>query len=168
MVENLNIHNHLSDPTRSLAFQALKSSIPYLEKAADAGFALLNPPGEYTKFPLAGKAHLLVIDLVFDNPHLRLLVRSWESSLPSTGSDHVPITIHLAPLLGTKPPAPRMGRYRRETLTPVIKNFIVPQPPLCPSPSKLDDWLSESLDRFTALLKEHTPNSRPSHHSKPW
>jgi len=28
--------------------------------------------------------------------------------------------------------------------------------------------MSESLDRLVALLKEHTPISRPSHHSKPW
>jgi len=28
--------------------------------------------------------------------------------------------------------------------------------------------MSESLNRLVALLKEHTPVSRPSHHSKPW
>ena len=28
--------------------------------------------------------------------------------------------------------------------------------------------MSESLNRLISLLKEHTPVSRPSHHSKPW
>ena len=28
--------------------------------------------------------------------------------------------------------------------------------------------MSQSLNRLVALLKEHTPVSRPSHHSKPW
>ena len=28
--------------------------------------------------------------------------------------------------------------------------------------------MSESLNRLVSLLKEHTPVSRPSHHSKPW
>ena len=32
----------------------------------------------------------------------------------------------------------------------------------------MDDWLTESLDRLTGLLKDNTPGSRPSHHSKPW
>ena len=38
----------------------------------------------------------------------------------------------------------------------------------CPSPKDLDTWLAGSLNRLTARLKEHTPVSRPSHHSKPW
>jgi len=28
--------------------------------------------------------------------------------------------------------------------------------------------MSESLNRLVTLLTEHTPVSRPSHHSKPW
>jgi len=55
-----------------------------------------------------------------------------------------------------------------ELLSPLIKIFIVPPPPPCPSPKGLDDWLTGTLDRLTGLLKDHTPSSRPSHHSKPW
>ena len=44
----------------------------------------------------------------------------------------------------------------------------MPPAPPCPSPTDLDKWLAGSLDQLTALLKEHTPVSRPSHHSKPW
>ena len=53
---DLNIHNPLSDPLRHFSSREVSSSTPYFEKAAEAGFALLNPPGEYTRFPLVGTA----------------------------------------------------------------------------------------------------------------
>jgi len=145
------------------------SSTPYFEKVAQSDFALLNPPGEYTSFPLVGNARPSVIDLTFANPPLLLLVRSWEASLPSTGSDHIPITITLAaPSLNQKPPRPRWGDMDWESLDPIIKEFKVPATPSCPTPPKLDKWMSESLHPLVALLKEGTPLSRPSHHPKPW
>ena len=48
---DLNIHNPLSDPLRHFSDREISSSTPYFEKAAESGFALLNPPGEYTRFP---------------------------------------------------------------------------------------------------------------------
>jgi len=108
VVGDLNIHNPLSDPLRSFSPWEISSSTPYFEKAAESGFALLNPPGEYTRFRLVGKARPSVIDLAFANPLLLPLVKSWEASLPSTGSDHIPITITLsAPSLNLKPPRHR-------------------------------------------------------------
>ena len=65
---DLNIHNPLADPLRHFSYQEIASSTPYFEKAAESGFALLNPPGEYTRFPLVGKASPSVIDLSFANP----------------------------------------------------------------------------------------------------
>ena len=81
----------------------------------------------------------------------------------------MPITINLAP--PTLIPSPRRPRWSDtdwETLSPLIKNLRVPPAPVCPSPADLDKWLAWSLDRLTALLKEHTPVSRPCHYSKPW
>jgi len=169
VVGDLNMHNSLSDPLRSLSPREILSSTPYFEKAAEAGFSLLNPPGEYTRFPLTGSARPSVIDLSFANPHLRPMVGGWEVSLPSTGSDDVLITIVLAPpTLVPSPKRPRWSDTDWDTLTPVIKAFKIPPVPLCLSPTDLDKWLAGSLNRLTALLKEHTPVSRPSHHSKPW
>ena len=169
VVGDLNIHNPASDPLRTFSHKEISSSSPYFEKAAEAGFALLNPPGEYTRFPLVGSARPSVIDLAFANPLFLPAVKSWEASLPSTGSDHIPITITLAPpSLTHKPLRPRWADTDWETLAPTIKAFTVPPPPDCPTPPKLDEWLSESLDRLVALLKGHTPVSRPSHYSKPW
>ena len=169
VVGDLKIHNSLSDPLRACSPREIVSLTPYFEKAAETSFALLNPPGEFTRFPLAGKARPSVINLAFANPLLLPLFKSWEVSLPSTGSDHVPITINLAP--PTLIPSPRRPRWSDTdwvTQSPLIKGFGVPPAPACPSPADLDKWLAGSLDRLTALLKEHTPVSRPSHYSKPW
>jgi len=166
---DLNIHNPLSDPLRHFSQREIAYLTPYFEKAAESGFALLNPPGEYTRFPFVGKARPSVIDLAFANPPLLPLIRSWEVSRPSTGSDHVPITITLAaPSLNQKPPRPRWADTDWETLDPIIKGFRIPAVPSCPTPPQLDEWMSQSLDCLVALLKEHTPVSRPSHYSKPW
>jgi len=166
---DLNIHNPLSDPLRRFSQREISYSTPYFEKAAESDFALLNPPGEYTRFPLVGKARPLVIDLAFANPPLLPLVKSWEASLPSMGSDHIPITITLAtPSLNQKPPRPHWADTDWETLDPIIMGFKVPAAPSCPTPPQLDQWMSESLNHLVAILKEHTPVSRPSHHSKPW
>ena len=166
---DLNIHNPLSDPLQHFSQREISFSTPYFEKAAESSFALLNPPGEYTRFPLVGKARPSVIHLAFANPPLRPLIKSWEASLPSMGSDHIPITITLAtPSLNQKPARPRWADTDWETLDPIISGFKVPAAPSCPTPPQLDEWMSESLDRLVAILKEHTPVSRPSHHSKPW
>jgi len=169
LVGDLNIHNPLSDPLRHFSHREISSSTPYFEKAAESGFALLNPPGEDTRLPLVGNARPSVIDLAFANPPFLPLIKSWEASLPSTGSDHVPITITLtAPSSEQKPPGPHWGGTDWETLDPIIKGFKVPAAPPCLTPLQLDEWMSESLDRLVALLKGHTPVSRPSHHSKLW
>jgi len=166
---DLNIHNPLSDPSRHFSSREISCSTPYFEKSAESGFAVLNPPGEYTRFPLVGTARPSVIDLSFANAPLLPLVKSWETSLPSTGSDHIPITITLAtPSLNQKPPRPQWADTDWVTLDPIVKAFKVPAAPPGPTPPQLDEWMSESLNRLVALLKEHTPVSRPSHHSKPW
>jgi len=169
VVGDLNIHNPLSNPLRHFSPKEISSSTPYFEKAAKSGFAPLNPPGEYTRFPRTGKARPSVIDLAFANHPLLALVQSWEASLPLTRSDHIPITITLAaPSLNQKPLRPRWADTDWEALDSIIKGFKVPAAPPCPTPPKLDEWMSESLNRLVALLKEHTPVSRPSHHSKRW
>ena len=55
-----------------------------------------NSPGVCTRFPFAGKARHSVINLAFANALLLPLVKRCDASLPSTGSDHVPIRILLA------------------------------------------------------------------------
>ena len=169
VVEDLNIHNPLSDPVRSFASPQVASSAPFFNLTPLGGFALLHSPGVYTRFHLSGKARPSVIVLAFTNPLLLPFVKGWETSRPSTGSDHVPITILLAsPSLDPAPLHLRSDHRDWELLSPIIKNFIVPAPPPCPSLKVLDDWLARTHDRLTGLLKDHTISSSPSHHSKPW
>jgi len=130
VVGDLNIHNAHSDPLRSLSPREIISSTPYFQKAAEAGFALLNPAGEYSRFPPVGTARPSVINLFFANPHLLPMVQIWEISLPSTSSDHVPITITLAPpILTPSPKRPRWSDTDWEILSPIIKGFRVPPAP---------------------------------------
>ena len=165
---DLKIHNPLSDPLRHFSHREISSSTPYFEKAAESGLALLNPPGEYTRFPLVGNARPSVIDLAFANPPLLPLMKSWEASLHSTVSDHIPITITLAaPSLNQQPPRLHWADTDWETLDPIFKGIKVPAALTWPIPPQLDEWMSESLNCLVALLKEHTAVSRPSHHSKP-
>jgi len=163
-----NIHNPLSDPVRAFSPREISSSTTYFDKAADAGFALLIPPAEYTRFLLVGNPCPSVLDLAFANPLLLPSVVSWEASFPSTGSDHIPITITLAPpSLNQQPPRLQWADTDWETLTSIMKGFKVVPSPLCPTRQKLHKWLSESLHPLIPLLKEHMPMSRQSHYSKP-
>jgi len=79
---DLKIHNALSDPLRHFSSREISSSTPCFEKGAQSGFCLLNPPREYTRFPLVGTARPSVIDLSFANAALLPLVKIWEASLP--------------------------------------------------------------------------------------
>jgi len=72
-------------------------------------FAQLNCPGVYPRFPPSGKACPSLIDLAFANPLLLPLVKGWDTSLPSTGLDHVPITIILASLSQDQDPPTSAG-----------------------------------------------------------
>lgn len=71
---------------------------PFCDKAADLCFSLLNTPGTYTRIPLSSSYRYSAIDLAFANSHLFPEFGQWDAtSLPSTGSDHVPILVPLQP-----------------------------------------------------------------------
>ena len=145
VVGDLNIHNPLSDPLRHFSPLEISSSTPYFEMAVESGFALLNPPGEYTRFPLVGKARPSVLDLAFENPPRHPQVKSWDASLPSTGS-----TIFQLQLLSPHPPLtrnphPRGGRTR--TGKPWIQSLRVSRcPPLRHAPP-LRNWTNGCQNR---------------------
>jgi len=110
-----------------------------------------------------------VSDLAFPNPLLLAIVKGWDTSLPSTGSTHIPITIPVtSPSPDLAPPDLTWDYTDWETLSPLLKNFRVSAPPACPSLNALEDWITGWLDQLTGLLKEHTPSSRPDHQSNPW
>ena len=105
---DFNIHNHANHPLRVISRSEEKASTPYYNRATDLAYSLLNTPGVYTRFPLSGSFRPSAIDLAFANPLIRPAFQSRDATtLPSTGSDHLPILIHFAaPTEGRTPPDP--------------------------------------------------------------
>ena len=165
-----NIHNPASDPLRIVSATEERASAPYFDRAADLGFALLNTPGVYTRYPLSGDYRPSVIDLAFANPLMFPAFQSWDaSSLPSMGSDHVPIVIKISPPTNSlPPPRPKWDDTDWASLEDPLKCYQVPPAPPNPSPRQLDHWFSSALGTITTRIKAVTPVSRPSPHSKPW
>ena len=133
-------------------------------------YSLLNTPGVYTRFPLSGTFRPSAIDLSFANPLIRPAFLSWDAtSLPSTGSDHVPILNHLAgPSKERVLLRPMWDKADWESLEEPIKALHIPPAPLSHSQDQLDEWFAHFLDALTAVICLHTPVSRPSPKSKPW
>ena len=167
---DFNIHKHAVDPLRVISRSEEKASTPYFTRATDLAYPLLNTPGVYTRFPLSGTFRPSAIDLAFANPLIRPTFLSWDATiLPSTGSDHVPILIHLAaPTDERAPPRPMWDKADWVHLEDSINSLQIPPALLSPSPDQLDTWFSHSLDTLTATIRLHTPTSRPSPKSKPW
>ena len=167
---DFNIHNHAVDPLRVISRSEEKASTPYFDRATDLAYSLLNTPDVYTRFPLSGTFRPSAIDLAFANPLIRPAFVFWDTTtLPSTGSDHIPILIHLAaPSDERAPPRPMWNKADWDNLEKPIKELHIPPAPTSPSPDKLDKWFAHSLDTLTAVVRLHIPVSRPSPKSKPW
>ena len=167
---DFNIHNPALEPLRVFSYAEELESAPFYDLALERGFRLLNTPGVYTRFPLSGSHRPGVIDLAFSNPLMSPAFEAWDtSSLPSTGSDHVPILITLAP--PDDKPKPRTLCWELtdwKALRPHLEAYCTPPPPLRPSPAQLDTWFSATLNALTALLLRDTVFSHPSPRSKPW
>ena len=102
---DFNIHNPASDPLRVFSYAEELKSAPFYDLASGRGFKLLNTPGIYTRFPFSRSHRPGAIDLAFANPLMSPAFVAWDStSLPSTGSDHVPILITLASPANKPPP----------------------------------------------------------------
>src|SRR5205807_6178943 len=85
----------MADPAREYSLTETSISFPYFSRATNLGFSLLNTPSIYTRFPLGGQARPSVIDLAFASPVLTPFFITWDTPLPSTSSDHIPIALPL-------------------------------------------------------------------------
>lgn len=92
---DFNINNHPSNPLRVISRPKELASAPYyFDRTTDLAYTILNSLGVYTRFPLEAQHRPSLIDLAFTNLLLFPTFASWDSSsIPSTGSDHVPIKI---------------------------------------------------------------------------
>ena len=169
VVVDFNIHHPLPDPLRSHSAEELATSFPYFSRSSELGFGLLNQPGVYTHFPLGGSGPPSVLDLSFASPSLLPFCQTWDTPLPSTGSDHVPVQIILShPFTSPPPPSPNWSLTDWHALVPLLMDFTIPPPPSPPTRPSLEAWFDRHLSRLTTLLTSHTPTKRPSYRSKPW
>jgi len=169
LVGDCNIHHPSADPLRKHNSSELKASFSYFSRAAEYGYTLLNSPGVHTPFPLPGSSRSSVLDLAFASPALVPFFQEWATDLPSTGSDHVPISIGLAhPITCPPPPAPNWVRTDWPNLEPHLEETNIPPPPALPTKHAFEEWFDFHLGTLIELLKTHTPSCRPSVRPKPW
>jgi len=169
VVGDFNIHHPSADALRKPNSSELKASFPYFARAAEYGYTLLNIPRVHTGFPLEGSCRSSVLDLAFASPALVPFFQEGATDLPSTGSDHVPISIRLAHLITCPPPlAPNWVRTDWPNLQPQLKETNIPPPPALPTKHTFEEWFDFHLGTLIELLKTHTPSCRPSITAKRW
>src|SRR5207302_2744135 len=95
--------------------------------------------------------------------------QNWEATLPSTGSDHVPIMILLsAPLLRPLAPTPNWDKTDWYSLKTSLAAIKVSSPSIMPTNHSLSSWFDRHLSTVSTLLLNNTPKKHPSFQSKPW
>ena len=94
---DFNLHHPLADPCRFLSERDFTIFTRYCDAAFEVLYHLLNTPRVYTRFPFDTISRPSILDLAFANTALSSFVSSWDTPLPSTGSDHVPCVITLKP-----------------------------------------------------------------------
>ena len=134
VVGDFNIHHPLSDPLQAHSSEELALSFPFFSRASELGFELLNLPGVFTHFPPGGSSRRSVIHLAFVSPRLAPYCHHWDTSLPSTGSDHIPITITVShPVLSPPMPSPNRALTDWDSLTPLLGDLVFPAPQQLPT-----------------------------------
>jgi len=166
---NFNLHHPLPDPGRSLSEREFIISTRYFDAAFDVPYPLLNSPGVYTRFPFDTTPRPSVLDLAFANTALSSLVSSWDTPLPSTGSDHVPCMVTLRPpAVMLPPPTAHWALHDLYTVGKVLDTFSTLPCPARPTPNSLSRWFDISSTSLASLLTSHAPCKRPCPRSRPW
>jgi len=166
---DFNLHHLLADPCGSQSEREFIISARYLDFAFDIPYHLLNTPGVYPRFLFDTISRPSVLDLAFANTALSPLVCSWDTPLPSTGSDHVLCVITLKPpALMLPPPTPHWALLDRYAVGEALDAFTTLPCPAGPTPNSLSRWFDISSTRLTSLLTSHALSKRLCPYSKPW
>jgi len=166
---DLNIHHLTADPVRTFKEDEIATAAPYFDRVTDLGFSLLNTPGVFTRFSMSLIGRPGVLDLACACPLLSPYFSEWSDTLPSTGSDHIPILLRFeAPLFRAPSPTPKWVLSDWAALDTALKATVISPPPPLPTTSSLEVWLSTNLGKVTAQFALHTPMKRVTLRSKPW
>ena len=166
---DLNIHHSSSDPLRILDPAELSISHPYFSLSSERNFSLFNQPGVYTYFPFTHSSRPSVLDLALANSLLAPAFNKWDTPLPSTGSDHVPVLISFcSPKFRPPDPSPNWAKTDWERILPLLPSLVPPPPPPSCPVSVFEEWFETHSNRVKSLVSSNTPVSRPSPRSKPW
>ena len=130
VVGDLYLHHRAADPLRTFDSRVYNLSHPYYSHASECGYSLLNQPGLYTCFPFAHNARPSVLDLPFGNGPFFPSISEWDTPLPSTGSNHVPVLITLAsPRFRPPAPSPNWLKTDWSSILPALPSLVPPPPP---------------------------------------
>jgi hypothetical protein len=186
LVGDLNIHNLYTDPERDISSQERRTGEHYFRVASLHGYAILNEPGIYTRFPDITGHRPSTIDYTLADRHCQKFVKSWKTNLPSTGSDHIAIKTEIQTTpWGNPKPSPNWGKiaWRNEEGKPNedIKEDLMAlisekETPNSPKFRKTADWegmeaednFEYNLNLLIHTIKKHAPMKRPSRWSKAW
>jgi len=86
----LNIHHLSADSLRSLKEDEMAPSVPYMDRATELGYTLLNTPPVYTWFSMSLVGRLGVLDLAFACPLLGSWFSEWSDGLRRPGPTTFP------------------------------------------------------------------------------
>jgi len=76
-LRDLNIHHPMSEPFRGFKEDEIATLAPYLDRATELGFSLLNTPGVFTRFSMSLIGRPGVVDLAFACPLLAPYLSEW-------------------------------------------------------------------------------------------
>ena len=166
---DFNIHHPSADPLRVHDPREMSVSHPYFSLTLEHGFFLLNQAGVYTSFPFTHSFRPSVLDLAFSNSLLAPAFSKWDTPLPSTASDHVPVVISFcSPKFRPPDPSPNWNKTDLDAILPQLPSLVPPPPPPSCPVSVFEDWFESHSNRVKTLITSNTPVSRPSPRSKPW
>ena len=111
-IGDLNVHHPLTDPDRSPSSYDSVRADQFFELVTLCRYNVLNTPASYTRFPMVAGHRPAVLDYTLANDAAQALFRSWDNSLPPTGSDHTAIHTTFGALSSTPSPPHPTGPSR--------------------------------------------------------
>ena len=154
---DLNIHHPTAEPLRCFKEGELTTSVLYFDRATELGFSLLNTPGVYTRLAMSLVERPRVIDLAVACPLLAPYFAERSDPLPSTGTDHIPISLCFdPPLFRAPPPQPNWALMDWPLVDEALKSIKIPPRPPLPTSRSVGVWFDTNRNKVSATFAHNT------------